>query len=442
MIRTLADLIERLEHQGPENLESEIPKIPIKYIQSEEPDLQQLKLLEEMDRIFNNYHDSLKNIEYLKGILQLFSSFDKKIMIPISNRGLEKSLFIFDEYIDLKKIIGYVLNIIKNRKIKKNSKKIPRYRGVSKKNSGNHSDNKYYIDASDIQKIRLNFVKKEKTKNSHFKSELHRTYNKTRIIGSCKENTGKIAFRETILNSIQNGNYYLDNKKLIINDNNILYLKYESFITYNIMLILDASKSTSWAIPHIEKFIPYIVTNVSKSRDKLGLLAFNNGVPKIYHYPTKNIKQIIGTINKIEIKGLSPLGEGLNLAVTVFSNERYKLSGMKNLIILISDCFPEPLEGGYKNLLDEPAYKLVLSAVKKIKNKKIGLMIIKPVSEKNRSKGWNDKLIEKIKEIIDIKYIEIHPVIKKKNFCKNEPIIDEKIIHQFVDMITDMKMKI
>ena len=208
------------------------------------------------------------------------------------------------------------------------------------------------------------------------------------------------------------------------------------------MLVLDTSKSISWVIPHIEKFISYITSNVSNARDKLGLITFNNDLAQIYHYPTLNVKQVIGTINEMEAKGQTPLGEGLNLALQVFSKDQYKLPGMKNLLILISDCFPEPLEGGHKDLLEEPSYKLVLSASKKIRDEKLGFIIINPAAKDEEKINWGKKLIEKIIDITKAKYIEVHPKTKFNLLKVEKAFIDEEKLTEFFDAINDVKVNL
>jgi len=207
------------------------------------------------------------------------------------------------------------------------------------------------------------------------------------------------------------------------------------------MLVLDTSKSISWVISHIEKIISYITSNVSNSRDKIGLITFNNDLAQIYHYPTLNVKQVIGTINEMEAKGKTPLGEGLNLALQVFSNEQYKIPGMKNLIILVSDCFPEPLEGGHKDLLDEPSYKLVLSASEKIRNEKLGFIIINPSEKKDKDK-WNAKLIKKIIDITKAKYIEIHPKMKFNLLKGEKAFIEEEKLTEFFIAVNEIKVNL
>ena len=443
MIRALADVINWLESQSPENLESDIPKLPVKFAEETDLSEEQIILLKEMIRIFGNHHDSKMNLQYLKGILHLLSNPDAEILIPLSERGIGKSLFMFDEKVSVKEIMKLVLMWVRNSgNLKTDSKNLPKYRTILKKRMFKQQEEKtkFSIDTKDLQKVRINFAKREKTKYS-IRGKSNLSLDKGRIIRFSKERSGNIALTPTILNAIQNGKYSLKERKFDIQTKNFLYPKYEENVVYNIMLVLDTSKSISWVIPHIEKFISYITSNVSNSRDKLGLITFNNDLAQIYHYPTLNVKQVIGTINKMEAKGQTPLGEGLNLTLQVFSKEQYKLPGMKNLLILISDCFPEPLEGGHKDLLEEPSYKLVISASEKIRDEKLGFIIINPAAKEKENVNWNTKLIEKIIAITKAKYIEVHPKTKFNLLKGEKAFIDEQKLTDFFAAVNEVKIQ-
>ena len=444
MIRALGVVVNWLESQGPENLESDIPKLPVRFAEDEELTEEQVKLLKEMLKMFGRYHDSKMNLQYLKGILNLLSNPDSEITIPLSERGIGKSLFMFDEKMSIKGIVRFVIEMVRNcGNIKTSAKNLPKYRTIIKNKLFKQEDDKtkFSIDAKDLQKVRMNFAKREKTKHS-VRGKNNLSFDKGRIIRFSKERSGNISITPTIFNAIQNGNYSLKDRKFNIQTKNFLYPKYEENVIYNIMLVLDTSKSISWVIPHIEKLISYISSNVSNARDKLGLITFNKDLAQIYHYPTLNVKQVIGTINEMEAKGKTPLGEGLNLALQVFSKERYKLPGMKNLLILISDCFPEPLEGGHKDLLEEPSYKLVLSASEKIRDEKLGFIIINPAAKDEEEVSWGKKLIEKIIDITKAKYIEVHPKIKFNLIKGEKAFIDDKKLTELTNIVNEIKMEI
>lgn len=443
MIRALADAVNWLESQSPENLESYIPQLPIKFLEDRGMTPQQQKLFREMLEMFKSHHNSEVNLKTLKGILNLLSDQFNERMILTSERSVN-SLFMFDQQVSIKKIVKTVLRLVKYRNNDPLATSIlPKYRTVLMntifEQEGEKS--KFSIDPKDLQKVKMSFAKREKTKHTALRNN-NLSFGKGRIIRYSREQSGNIAILPTFFNAIQKGDYSLKNRKFDIQKKNFLYPKYEENITYNIMLVLDTSKSISWVIPHIEKFISNITFNVSNARDKLGLITFNDDKAQIFHYPTLNVKQVIGTINKIEAKGQTPLGEGLILAASVFSKEQYKIPGMKNLIILISDCFPEPVVGGYNDLLDEPSYRLVISAAEKIKCQKNGFIIINPTAKDEVGLNWGMKLIKKLTDITNAKYIEVNPKIKYNLLRGETAFVDEEKLNEFFAAINEVKLNI
>ena len=267
---------------------------------------------------------------------------------------------------------------------------------------------KFLVSHEDLSNIRLQFTKRSKTSKT-------KTYtgNIGRIIRYSNDASrkDKISLYPTIIVSAKRNRIYNDVNK--IKKEHYLYPIYEQKEIHNIMLVLDSSKSISWVIPNIEKLISIITFNVRISKDKLGLIGFHNDTARIYHYPTTNTKLIIGSINDLDIGGFTPLAEGLKKAINIFSHERYQIQGVKNIILLVSDCFPEPLQGGFKNLFDEPSYKNVLYVSEKIKESKIKLMIIYPREEKDDNElTWGIKLAKALSEKANGELIEIHPEMR------------------------------
>jgi hypothetical protein len=133
MIRALSDVVHWLESQSPENLESDIPKLPVRFAEEEELTEEQIILLKEMIKMFDRYHDSKMSLQYLKGILNLLSNPDSEIIIPPSERGAGKSLFLFEEKMSVRQIIELILGLVKLRNIKTDPKYLPKYRTIIQK---------------------------------------------------------------------------------------------------------------------------------------------------------------------------------------------------------------------------------------------------------------------------------------------------------------------
>ena len=432
--------IDWLEVQGPEVLESKNPKLQKKFIKEMKLPNDQIKMLNRMVKLFDNFDNASQTLSAWKGILNIFSKPNSEITIPLSKRGINKSLFIFEKKMSVKNIVNFILGLTKNKNIKRNRQSLPKYKTVIKNKLSlkNKNNANFSIDPKSLRNIRIKFAKREKT-NRLDKRNSGDFLNEGRIHGFQKEKNPNIAIIPTLLNSIKKGNYSLSKNKFNITSNDILYSKYDRKKIFNIMLVLDTSSSISWVIPNIEMIISSITINISNSKDKLGLITFNNNMAKIYHYPTFNFQQVIGTINNLKPKGKTPLSEGLELALQIFSKEKFKITGMKNLIILISDCFPEPLEGGYKDLLNEPSYKRVIATAQKIREKKVGFGIINP--SKDYEKNWGKILAKKCVNITRGRYIEINTLKKKKTVTTKRNIANPQM-HEIVQKIQEIKFDI
>ena len=111
------------------------------------------------------------------------------------------------------------------------------------------------------------------------------------------------------------------------------------------------------------------------------------------------------------------------------------------IILLISDCFPEPLQGGYEDLLDEPCYLQAFNAAETISESKINLMIINPAASVGINKNWGQRLADKIEKETETKYLEVHPKMIPKIFGKTETVLDEDDLHNFFNSINELRME-
>ncbi len=370
--------------------------------------------------------DNKKRKDELKQLLALFSNPNNRIFIQSNQlKGV-----IFDENPTLKKIISNVMAILKPKwsfSGKSNFRQNPRKIRSEKYNFDLKSEN-----------ISLNKFKKYKRKNTKFLRKNNQGNEINRVLRySIQKNNNQLALIPTIKNSIKNGNYNLNNKSFNIRKFDFLYPIPINKEQINMMVILDSSKSISWFVKYIEKFLPIITAYSFKKRDKIGYITYKNGSAHIIHYPTLNVQQIIGSINSTRIEGETPLSESLQLANQVFKKQQYNYPGMKNMILMISDCFPEPLEGGHKDIFDEPAYKKMISETKKIAENNIDLTIINPAQVKNNSYNWGRKLAKKLQTLYEINYLEINKPQNKNFFNSKEKMIEmelKNLVQEFIEL--------
>ncbi|MDD3050936.1 MAG: VWA domain-containing protein [Candidatus Cloacimonetes bacterium] len=263
-------------------------------------------------------------------------------------------------------------------------------------------------------------------------------YQNGRIVRYSNKVNGRIAILPTIINSALKMAEKTTSKTLTINTIDYLYPEYEYKQSYNIMLIADISSSVSDSIPFVKKFVEMITYNSSRMRDKLGLITFQDNLPRLAHHPTLNVKQVIGTLENTSVKGLSPLAEGIKLALSVFKRTQYQKKNQKNMILLISDCYPEPLEKNIRNIMEQPAYLESVLLARKIRENNISLMILNPSRRGEVNCDWGYQLARKMIETSEGKYFHLFSIFdfksEKASLLKSQKDIMTNFMKSFIEI--------
>lgn len=93
--------------------------------------------------------------------------------------------------------------------------------------------------------------------------------------------------------------------------------------------------------------------------------------------------------------------------------------------------------------MEEESYKLVIKAAQKIRDSKVGMLIINPAPLKDiKSTNWGKRLADKVVNITDCKYIEISPTIHFVTPFKQEFYIKEQQLENFYNAFNDTKMSL
>jgi len=183
---------------------------------------------------------------------------------------------------------------------------------------------------------------------------------------------------QTIKAAISDGSFCREPLNIRIFERHFRYPIYQSKQCYNIILVLDVSNSVKWILNFMEQIIGVLTASASAAKDKLGLIVFNEDRAQIMHYPTINVRHVVGTVNTLAPQGKTPLAEGLNLALQTLEQSRFQVTGMTNAIVLLSDCFPEPITGEHEDQIDEPVCQRILRVCDKIAEAKMKFMVISP----------------------------------------------------------------
>ena len=348
------------------------------------------KLLKEFDKIWDEYEKTKANKESLYGIFSLLSNKNSKKMIMgmDSNQSfLNPFQGIFSESVSIKELINAVVKFAKG-KSKTESKFIKVKKGIQEKLTQFLDKTSFSVKLDDSQK--QIFLKRKKYLSAINYKMLNSIKTKVISYSSNGNQYNNLDLFHSILYAVESGSFSNKPVKIVVNSTHFRYPVYSFKQDFNIMMVLDTSNSVSWITHIIDKVIALVTNSAKNSNDKLGLITFNNDTANLIHHPTKNINQIIGSVNNSNPKGFTPLSEGLRKAVNVLSQNRYNLPGMANAIILISDCYPEPLTYKHKDLMEEPVCKEFIFECEKIAEKKIKFLLINPIL--NDSKVKKDRI--------------------------------------------------
>ncbi|MFH1893184.1 MAG: VWA domain-containing protein [Candidatus Zixiibacteriota bacterium] len=202
----------------------------------------------------------------------------------------------------------------------------------------------------------------------------------TRIV-EYRKGRNRLAALQTILNAVSNGHYDLASREISINDRDMVgwkRLEYESLV---LVLLVDVSKST-WPFIKVFKEVLASLTNYfNRHNDRIGLISLQGKQALIYSHPTHNFRVVARGLSRLDFHGETPLADGLAKSLSMAKLEKSKNPGSRSVVILLSDCYPEPITCELENKLDEPAYRNSINAAAPYKKAKVLLLVINPAFE-------------------------------------------------------------
>jgi Mg-chelatase subunit ChlD len=162
----------------------------------------------------------------------------------------------------------------------------------------------------------------------------------------------------------------------------------------HVMLIVDASASTFHFIEPVAKMLSVLYRDVYRSRDRMGLVAIQEGVPRVIHHPSRNLRRVLGHLTRLKPSGHTPLAEALNLALMTFRQAKRRQSDMNPLAVLLSDCHPEPVDATLGNLMMSPPYLAAMHAARLFHQARIPIVVINPAhgTFKDGRRWWGTEL--------------------------------------------------
>ncbi|MBN1551227.1 hypothetical protein JW979_07150 [bacterium] len=204
---------------------------------------------------------------------------------------------------------------------------------------------------------------------------------------------------QTILKSVYSGNYDCRTRKFRIQTDDLVGWTRQENESLTLLLAVDVSQSTFAFKKAISNILKSLREYFNRHNDRIGLISIQGIKAKIINHPTRNYRVIIKGLTELAIQGNSPIADGLFRALDMAKLEKRRKPGSKTIVILLSDCYPEPLTGKFEDVFDEPAYQKAIRAASLFDQKKISLLIINPCfnSPKDNPKSHNERLSVRLK---------------------------------------------
>ncbi len=402
----------------------------LKQVQGKELTELELILLKRNEKVWHDYEKQPETLEILQGIFFLLSHPDLKII---------EFGTLFSDPISLRNVIRIAKNFVKLRLVEGNSLKSI-IKGVT--NHKQEPASKFDVELKENEFKKISFKRKKITSYKHGSSDSSAGLPIVSWTQSQDLNS-KPHIYQTVKAAILDGSFDRNPFHIHIKNRHFRYPVYQQKQNFNIMLVLDISNSVKWILKFMAKIISMLTAQASASKDKLGLIIFNDDRAQIMHYPTTNIRHVIGTINTLAPTGATPLAEGIKLAMQTLEHSRFQVTGMSNAIVLLSDCFPEPITGEHKDPLDEPICQQLLHVCDKIAENKIKLLVLNPsisnMTHYEQQIGY--KLGLKAAEHANGNFLNLvaQPCGSTLSYEENY-VIPDQMLKKFVDKIGDFRM--
>ncbi|MCK5037235.1 MAG: hypothetical protein KAS73_15165 [Candidatus Sabulitectum sp.] len=142
------------------------------------------------------------------------------------------------------------------------------------------------------------------------------------------------------------------------------------------MLAVDGSRSSQEYLKDLGIMLDGLFNKVFDQSSRVGLSAIKNGRSVILFPPVRNRLRVFGRINELQPHGTSPLDELLALSAAELKRIS-KSSAEKTFIILISDCYPEPVPVG--DIWNSDIYQRVRKQAVHLGRQGLPVLVVDPV---------------------------------------------------------------
>ena len=152
-------------------------------------------------------------------------------------------------------------------------------------------------------------------------------------------------------------------------------LEHESL---TLILLVDVSRSTYPFMPIFGSILSSLTEHFQRNNDRIGLIALQGLKAQILNHPTRNHRIVLRNLMALGVQGLTPLADGLLKALDTARLESFRKPGARSIVVMLSDCYPEPVTHLHDDLLDEPAYQQSIRAASLYRRQSVSLLLINP----------------------------------------------------------------
>lgn len=145
-----------------------------------------------------------------------------------------------------------------------------------------------------------------------------------------------------------------------------------------VMLIIDASRSSKQYLASLGEVLKTLFGKYMDPASKVGMVAIQNGNAKMLFSPTRNRLRVFGRIKELESGGYTPLEPALRIAGTELSRLRRLDSSYRPFILLVSDCYPEPVPPDVGDVYESKLYRQVRLQANLIAHAKLPIVVVDP----------------------------------------------------------------
>ncbi len=142
------------------------------------------------------------------------------------------------------------------------------------------------------------------------------------------------------------------------------------------MLTVDGSRSSQEYLGDLGYILDGLFNEVFHRSSRVGLAVIRNGRAVMHFAPTRNRLRVFGRLNDLRPGGATPLDELLSIAGNELRRSS-RSSAEQRFIILLSDCFPEPVPVG--DIWNSNIYGRVRRQAVNLARQRIPVLVIDPM---------------------------------------------------------------